>query len=88
VLAAKGATTTIPIVFEVSRDPVQMGLVATFNRPGGNITGVFFLTQELEAKRLALLLGPAVQFFLAHFVFGSPGFDPVVCNSRYAASSG
>jgi putative tryptophan/tyrosine transport system substrate-binding protein len=55
VLAAKGATTTIPIVFEVSRDPVQMGLVASLNRPGGNMTGVNALVSELWAKGVGLL---------------------------------
>src|SRR6266478_5791133 len=76
-LAAKAATSTIPIVFGIGTDPVQIGLVASFNWPGGNVTGVSGMNWELGAKRLGLLhelLPTATRFG----VLINPNFIPMV----------
>ena len=54
-LAAKAATTKIPIVFGIGTDAIQAGLVASLNRPGGNVTGVSYMQAELAAKQIGLL---------------------------------
>jgi len=74
-IAAKSATSTIPIVFGIGSDPVRVGLVESFNRPGGNITGVTLLTNAMEPKRLGLLreLAPGVAVVGA---LVNPNFPP------------
>jgi putative ABC transport system substrate-binding protein len=88
-LAAKGATTTIPIVFNTGGDPVQAGLVASLNRPGANITGVSYMNAELGAKRLGMLheLLPGATRFAVLVNRNSPTTDTVVADLKAAAAS-
>jgi len=75
--AAKAATTTIPIVFTSGEDPVKIGLVASYNRPGGNVTGVAVLIDVLGAKRFGLLreLVPAATQIAVLLNPNEPSFD-------------
>jgi putative tryptophan/tyrosine transport system substrate-binding protein len=88
-LATKAATTTIPIVFVMGDDPVKFGLVVSLNRPGGNVTGVSFLTPSLEAKRVELLheLVPKATMFAVLVNPKFPGADIRVTAVRSAASA-
>jgi putative ABC transport system substrate-binding protein len=86
-LAAKAATTTIPIVFAVGGDPVAMGLVASLNRPAGNATGISILNVELNAKRLGLLreLAPRATRYAALVDRSSAMTDAVIRNLEASA---
>jgi putative ABC transport system substrate-binding protein len=72
-IAAQAATSTIPIVFVIGADPVKYGLVASFNRPGGNVTGISLLNSGLGSKRLDLLLELIPQATTVAFLSGPPG---------------
>jgi putative ABC transport system substrate-binding protein len=86
-LAAKAATTTIPIVFSTGGDPVQMGLVASLSRPGGNVTGVTQMNQGVAPKRLELAheLVPAATTMALLVNRTSPNTEPQVRDLHAAA---
>ena len=87
-LAAKQATATIPIVFSIGGDPVQLGLIASLSRPGGNMTGIFQFTAALEAKRLGLLheMVPKATTLAALLHANYSGADSQVRDMRDAAT--
>ena len=87
-LAAKAATSTIPIVFVTAIDPVKVGLVASLNRPGGNATGVTYLTSALGGKRLELLrdMVPTAKSIAVLVNPSSPTSDPFMRDIQAAAS--
>jgi putative ABC transport system substrate-binding protein len=88
-LAAKAVTTTVPIVFVTGGDPVKVGLVASLNRPGGNVTGVSFTSVELAAKQLGLLreLRPGVARIAVLVDPKFPTTERFVSEVRAAASA-
>jgi len=87
-LAAKAATTTIPVVFWTGSDPVALGLVASLARPGGNITGVATLAEEVDPKRVEVLheLVPRVTIIGAFVNSASPIAEQQTKDFKAAAS--
>jgi putative tryptophan/tyrosine transport system substrate-binding protein len=87
-LAAKAATSTIPIVFVTTVDPVKTGLVATLNRPGGNATGITYLTSALGGKRLEFLqqLVPAAKSVGVMVHPEQPSTEPLLSDLRAGAA--
>ena len=88
-LAAKAATTTIPIVFSTGVDPVKAGVVGSLNRPGGNVTGVNYMQAELAAKQLGLLheLLPRATRFAALINPDSPAVSEAATAELQTAAS-
>lgn len=85
--AAKEATAHIPIVFLTSGDPVRAGLVASLNRPGGNLTGVTLLATDLAAKRLELLIEVAPRVRRVAFLFNPDHADDDLAETQHAATA-
>jgi putative ABC transport system substrate-binding protein len=85
-VAAKAATATIPIVFNIGSDPVRTGLVASLARPGGNATGVNIFTVELAEKRLGLL-HDTIPGAASIAVLVNPNFGPAAANARESESA-
>jgi putative ABC transport system substrate-binding protein len=88
-LAAKAASKTIPIVFATGGDPVPLGLVASLNRPEGNVTGVSYFTSDLGAKRLGMLheLVPGVSFIAVLINPKNPNAQSVIQHVHEAAAA-
>jgi putative tryptophan/tyrosine transport system substrate-binding protein len=88
-LAAKAATTETPIVFTSGEDPVKIGLVASYNRPGGNVTGIAVLIEVLGAKRLGILreLVPAATLITVLLNPNEPTFDTQLNDVQEAAQA-
>ncbi len=88
ILAAKAATQTIPIIFGVGVDPIKFGLVASLNRPGGNLTGVTQLNIEMEARRVQMLheLVPAATSIALLINPASPAYNEAETESAHSAA--
>jgi putative tryptophan/tyrosine transport system substrate-binding protein len=89
VRAIKMATTTIPIVFSMGEDPIKEGIVPSFNRPGGNVTGISYFTNQLLGKRLALLteMVPSAGVFALLVNRNNPNAEPDTKEAQAAAAA-